>query len=118
MAAFRRKPGGGKSGRRRDPGELFDWARLAAAGVGLWPAAKVARGEMGLTLGPGDGGMPVSEIQRALADFGYGVAVDGAFGAETERIVAAFQRHFRQRKIDGVVDPETAQRVFQVLASA
>ncbi|HEX2479239.1 MAG TPA: N-acetylmuramoyl-L-alanine amidase, partial [Geminicoccaceae bacterium] len=23
--------------RKQDPGELFDWARLAAAGVGLWP---------------------------------------------------------------------------------
>ena len=24
-------------GRRQDPGELFDWARLARAGIGLWP---------------------------------------------------------------------------------
>ncbi len=105
-------------GRRQDPGELFDWARLAAAGVGLWPAAKVARGEMGLSLRPGDAGKPVVEIQWALADFGYGVAVDGAFGAETERIVAAFQRHFRPRLVDGVVDPETAQLIFMVHEAA
>ena len=25
--------------RKQDPGELFDWPRLAAAGIGLWPAA-------------------------------------------------------------------------------
>ena len=24
--------------RKMDPGELFDWRRLAAAGVGLWPS--------------------------------------------------------------------------------
>ncbi len=105
-------------GRRQDPGELFDWARLAAVGVGLWPTAKVARGEMGLTLGPGDGGAPVAEVQRALAEFGYGVPTDGAFDATTEQVVAAFQRHFRPRLIDGIVDPETAQRVFQRLAHA
>jgi N-acetylmuramoyl-L-alanine amidase len=23
--------------RRMEPGELFDWPRLAAAGIGLWP---------------------------------------------------------------------------------
>ena len=56
--------------------------------------------------------------ERALAEFGYEVTTDGAFGAATERVVAAFQRHFRPRQIDGVVDPETAQRIFQVLARA
>ena len=25
-------------GRKRDPGEKFDWARLARAGIGLWVA--------------------------------------------------------------------------------
>ena len=105
-------------GRRQDPGELFDWARLAAAGVGLWPTAKVARGEMGLSLRPGDAGKPVVEFQWALAEFGYEVTVDGAFGAKTGAVVAAFQRHFRPRNVDGVVDPETAQLIFQVLASA
>ncbi|MGB1547820.1 MAG: N-acetylmuramoyl-L-alanine amidase, partial [Alphaproteobacteria bacterium] len=26
-------------GRKTDPGELFDWARLARAGIGCWPGA-------------------------------------------------------------------------------
>ena len=26
--------------RKSDPGELFDWARLARAGIGIWPPAK------------------------------------------------------------------------------
>ena len=28
--------------RKQDPGELFDWPRLAAAGLGLWPGTAVA----------------------------------------------------------------------------
>lgn len=104
--------------RREDPGERFDWRRLAAAGVGLWPKVSVVTGEMGLTLRRGDGGAAVDDIRRALADFGYGVNRGGGFDAALEQVVIAFQRHFRQARIDGVVDPETAQRIFQLLALA
>ncbi len=31
--------------RKQDPGELFDWQALAAAGIGLWPTAESADGE-------------------------------------------------------------------------
>jgi N-acetylmuramoyl-L-alanine amidase len=102
--------------RRRDPGEMFDWTALAGAGVGLWPGAPVATGEMGLVLRRGDGGGAVDQIRQALAAFGYDVAPSGAFDEALELVVIAFQRHFRPRRVDGVVDPETAQRIFQVLA--
>lgn len=102
-------------GRRADPGELFDWPRLAAAGVGLWPKVSVVTGEMGLVLRRGDGGLAVDDIRRALAEIGYGVAPAGPFDALLEQAVIAFQRHFRPTRIDGVVDPETAQVMFQVL---
>lgn len=104
--------------RRHDPGELFDWAALADAGVGLWPDAPVVTGEMGMVLRRGDGGAAVDDIRRALVGFGYDVAPRGAFDESLELVVIAFQRHFRQRLVDGVVDPETAQRIFQVLARA
>lgn len=104
--------------RRADPGELFDWPRLAAAGVGLWPGLAVVTGEMGMTLRPGDGGTAVDDIRRALAEFGYGVETGGAFDTALEQAVIAFQRHFRPTLIDGVVDPETAQVMFQVLDAA
>ncbi|MDP6873565.1 MAG: N-acetylmuramoyl-L-alanine amidase [Alphaproteobacteria bacterium] len=70
-------------GRRRDPGELFDWAAMAAAGVGLWPESKGGHGEMG------------------LEEFGYDVA-----GAGLEACATAFQRHWRPERIDGVMDDE------------
>ncbi len=104
--------------RRADPGELFDWPRLAAAGVGLWPGLAVVTGEMGMTLRPGDGGTAVDDIRRALAEFGYGVETGGPFDTALEQAVIAFQRHFRPTLIDGVVDPETAQIMFQVLDAA
>lgn len=104
--------------RRADPGELFDWPRLAAQGVGLWPEAAVVTGEMGLILRRGDGGPAVDDIRRVLAGFGYEVAAEGVYDAPLEQTVIAFQRHFRPARVDGVVDPETAQRIFQVVARA
>ena len=105
-------------GRRADPGERFDWRRLAAQGIGLWPEVAVVTGEMGLTLRRGDVGSAVDDIRRALAGFGYGVAAEGAFDSPLEAAVIAFQRHFRPACVDGVIDPETAQRIFQIIALA
>ena len=101
--------------RRCDPGELFDWRRLSEAGVGLWSARPVVKGEMGLVLRPGDGGPPVKDIQRALEEVGYQIPTDGRFDAATASVVAAFQRHFRPERVDGAVDRETAQRLFELV---
>lgn len=72
--------------RKEDPGELFDWPGMAAAGIGLWPAA-----------GQGDG----LAAGAALAGFGYDVP-----GAGLTACATAFQRHWRPGKIDGVMDGE------------
>jgi N-acetylmuramoyl-L-alanine amidase len=94
--------------RKRDPGELFDWPALAAAGIGLWPA----------TTGPAPAGPPpdVAEIQAKLARFGYGVPRHGRLDAETRAVVAAFQRHFRPAAVTGEIDGETAARLDALLA--
>jgi N-acetylmuramoyl-L-alanine amidase len=102
--------------RKADPGELFDWARLANAGIGLWPAHRPVAGEVGLRLGPQDGGVAVRDLQAALADYGYAVSIDGVYGEQTGCVVKAFQRHFRPRQVDAVADPETSQLLFALLA--
>lgn len=93
--------------RRADPGELFDWARLAREGIGLWPEAPAGMVAAGPALRRGDRGAAVRLRQAHLRDFGYGLAADGDFGAVTEAVVRAFQRHFRQTRVDGVVDAGT-----------
>ncbi len=92
-------------GRKIDPGENFPWRRLAEAGVGLWvePAPLGA----GRFFSRGDEGPPVEALQAMFAMFGYRVPVTGAFCEATEAVVAAFQRHWRQARVDGVADAST-----------
>ena len=75
--------------RKDDPGELFDWPRLARAGL----AAAVPAG--GFDPNWNDAG-----TLAALARYGYDVAAPTA-------AVVAFQRRFRPRGFDGVIDAET-----------
>lgn len=92
-------------GRKADPGEKFPWGRLAQAGVGHWvPPIEPLEGPV---LGLGDRGDQISELQFQLADFGYGIAVDGCFGEVTANVVTAFQRHFRPAQVDGAADLST-----------
>ncbi len=92
-------------GRRQDPGERFDWQRLAAAGMGLWPGAA---GSVELSpLGPGDSGIEVVRLQTALGRYGWRIDPSGVFNNQTETVVRAFQRHFRPDLIDGRVDAES-----------
>jgi N-acetylmuramoyl-L-alanine amidase len=89
--------------RKTDPGELFDWWRLAAKGIGLWPAASV----------PTSGNDPatIAAVQNDLAQFGYEAAPSGVLDDATRCVLRAFQRHFRQARIDGEPDAETRARL-------
>jgi N-acetylmuramoyl-L-alanine amidase len=75
--------------RKQDPGELFDWARLARLGLA------VARPSRGL-IDPHwtDGGFLL-----ALERYGYDVR-------EALAATVAFQRRFRQELLDGTIDGE------------
>lgn len=84
--------------RRWDPGEWFDWRRLAVAGIGMWPGEVGARGAPGVE---------IAAVQEKLGRLGYGIEVSGVFDTATESVVTAFQRHFRQARVDGVADGET-----------
>lgn len=101
--------------RKDDPGERFPWGRLAAAGIGLWvPPAPLAPGR---ALGPGEAGEEVKALQQALAAYGYGVPLSGAYDSLTTAVVVAFQRHFRPERIDGRADPSTLRTLDEVLAA-
>jgi N-acetylmuramoyl-L-alanine amidase len=100
-------------GRKRDPGEKFDWARLARAGIGLWVEPAPLGEDSGL--GVGDEGEGVAELQRALARFGYGVEPTGTYGRGLENVVQAFQYHFRPVRIDGRADASTRDTLDRLL---
>jgi N-acetylmuramoyl-L-alanine amidase len=91
--------------RKNDPGELFDWARLARAGVGLWVEPEPIGDDAGLA--PGISGPLVAALQLRLRAFGYGLAVTGDYDLATEQVVTAFQRHWRPLRVDGGADMST-----------
>jgi N-acetylmuramoyl-L-alanine amidase len=94
--------------RKQDPGELFDWRRLARAGIGLWPdfSAVPERLPEG-----------VAALQRALAAYGYDLPVTDALDERTVQTLIAFQRHFRPTDCAGVADDETRRRIALVAAA-
>ena len=102
--------------RRQDPGELFDWARLAQAGIGLWPDVGEGPVQDFPALRQGDGGAVVRRQQERLRTVGYGLVADGNFGATTAAVVRAFQQHYRQARVDGVIDAGTAAVLDRVRA--
>jgi N-acetylmuramoyl-L-alanine amidase len=102
--------------RKQDPGEKFPWPRLAAAGIGHWVAPAPIFGA-GPVLTPGDEGAEVRELQRQLADYGYGLEATGRYDVPTEMVVTAFQRHFRPARIDGVADASTMKTLAALLAT-
>jgi N-acetylmuramoyl-L-alanine amidase len=102
-------------GRKRDPGEKLDWARLARAGIGLWVEPAPLAGDEGL--GAGDESDGVAALQRGLRDFGYGVEVTSTYGKGLEQVVEAFQRHFRPVRVDGRADQSTRETLRRLLAA-
>lgn len=101
--------------RKEDPGELFPWQRLHGAGVGHWVEPAPIRD--GRFLAQGDRGQPVEALQGMLALYGYGIAITGLFDEETESVVRAFQRHFRQERVDGVADASTVTTLRDLIAA-
>jgi N-acetylmuramoyl-L-alanine amidase len=88
--------------RKTDPGELFDWPRLARAGIGIWPPRDAPR-------------RPAVDRAQAFADLeaiGYGIppALEGS-------TIAAFQRRFRPARCDGMLDGDTMARIAEVRAA-
>jgi N-acetylmuramoyl-L-alanine amidase len=100
-------------GRKVDPGEKFDWALLHAHGVGHWVEPEPLAGGSFLQLG--DSGDPVLALQAMLKRFGYAIDVNGQFDQRTKIVVEAFQRHFRQSRVDGIADQSTVATLHRLM---
>jgi N-acetylmuramoyl-L-alanine amidase len=84
--------------RKQDPGELFDWARLAKVGLALARPTKNLMDPHWT-----DGGFLL-----ALERFGYDVR-------DRKAAVAAFQRRFRPELIDGEIEGECRSILLSLL---
>jgi len=85
--------------RKRDPGEKFPWKTLADSGIGLW--VKPA----------------IEEAQTLLAKYGYDVTASSYLDSAARDVVAAFQRHFRPQRVDGIIDVSTTSTLKDLLAA-
>ena len=82
--------------RKQDPGILFNWQWLAEKGVGFWPKVK----------DPLETGFPTNfKLREQLSLIGYDPTVS------VRLVLVAFQRHFRPKKINGLLDSETASLI-------
>ena len=102
-------------GRKIDPGEKFPWRKLAEAGVGHFVAPARSGGKP--VLGADDSGAAVDELQSMLSLYGYRIDITGVFDRQTSAVVAAFQRHFRPRRVDGLADRSTVDTLGRLLES-
>ena len=101
--------------RKVDPGENFPWSKLYHAGVGHWVEPAPLGG--GRFFQRGDQGQPVEALQSMLSIYGYTLEINGDYCARTEGVVAAFQRHFRPVKVDGIADSSTIETLHRLLTS-
>jgi N-acetylmuramoyl-L-alanine amidase len=84
--------------RKEDPGELFDWRSLAAAGIGLWPES-------------GSAAVLENAVGKALKRVGYGYTEQ-----DLPAVIRAFQRRYRPANLTGSADAETRRRLAALLA--
>ncbi len=90
--------------RKIDPGELFDWQRMATEGVGLWPGNTNLDDEV----------LSQSEFLQALTEFGYDTDINDA---DISELISAFQRHYRPTQFDGIIDIESSNILKTLRAS-
>lgn len=91
------------------PGDrLYDWIKAGAPGPTA-PSAPAPSGHPawpGRYLRNGSSGEDVRIWQRRMRERGWSLAVDGAFGPETERVVRQFQTE-KGLGTDGIIGPVT-----------
>lgn len=103
--------------RKIDPGEKFDWAMLAKAGLGVWALpSPVQDNDEGLSIGAS--GERIANAQGLLHAFGYDITRSGVFDEKMAKVLRAFQLHFRPCRVDGRLDRSTELTLASIVNAA
>ncbi len=98
--------------RKIDPGPRFPWQRLYRLGYGAWfDDDTVVRYWDRFRRAP----LPLANVQRALAAYGYDIKTTGGMDAHTHNVLRAFQMHFRPMQVSGEANPETTAILFALI---
>ena len=90
--------------RKTDPGPLFPWKQLADRGIGAWPVAERVTFYL-------NGRDPYASVDPAnlldlLSRYGYQTG-EAQTSQQQQRVISAFQMHFRPQNYSGRADAET-----------
>lgn len=89
--------------RKLDPGEKFPWAKLAGAGIGIWPKPKDQTTIISL-----------DEAKILLQDIGYDVQNIAISGTPKHCLLSEFQRRYRPQQVNGLLDQQTSSLLMQI----
>ena len=98
--------------RKQDPGPLFPWKRLYQEYlIGMWYDENTkqnlydtASNEVYSSYNDSNF---ISKTQEQFRNFGYEIQITGKWDKQTQKVIEAFQFHFRPNNYNGILDGET-----------
>ena len=99
--------------RKLDPGELFNWGRLAKKKLAYYPKIKKYK-YRNIFFKLGDKNTEIKIIKKKLNKIGYKCSQNNCFDTGLKLVVEAFQRRFLPEKINGIIDSKVYSRIMHV----
>jgi len=103
--------------RKLDPGELFNWHRLAKKNLAYYPVIKNCSNK-NIFFKLGDNNSKIRLIKTKLNSIGYKCSKNNKFDIYLKLVIEAFQRRFLPEKINGIIDKKVYSRILEVSKSA
>lgn len=96
-------------GRKHDPGPKFPWKYLYERHrIGAWYEDFHKQTYLGqFPYAEKDSMSFIQSVQADLEKYGYEIQKTGIWDPQTQKVIQAFQYHFRPEKYDGIIDAET-----------
>jgi N-acetylmuramoyl-L-alanine amidase len=96
-------------GRKHDPGPRFPWKQLYEKHrIGAWYEDFHKQTFLGqFPYAEKDSMTFIQSVQADFEKYGYEIQKTGSWDQQTQKVIQAFQYHFRPEKYDGIIDAET-----------